>query len=69
MCGYRCTLPASGAQHEPDTSIKPLPVLIVEDDPALREALQDTLRLAGYQVIAATDGEAALALLERTGLE
>jgi two-component system response regulator FlrC len=46
-----------------------LPVLIVEDDPALREALQDTLRLAGYQVIAATDGEAALALLERTGLE
>jgi two-component system response regulator FlrC len=48
-----------------DTSIKPLPVLIVEDDPALREALQDTLCLAGYRVIQATDGEAALALLER----
>jgi two-component system response regulator FlrC len=45
--------------------LKPLPVLIVEDDAALREALKDTLVLAGYRVIEAADGQAALALLER----
>ena len=44
--------------------VKLLPVLIVEDDAALREALEDTLYLAGYQVIQASDGEAALAVLE-----
>lgn len=38
-----------------------LPILIVEDDQDLREALADTLKLAGYQVISAPDGEAALA--------
>ncbi|QZA78099.1 sigma-54 dependent transcriptional regulator [Deefgea tanakiae] len=41
-----------------------LPVLIVEDDDALREALVDTLELGGYQVIAAEDGSEALLLLE-----
>ncbi len=45
--------------------LKPLPVLIVEDDPALREALEDTLHLAGYNVMQAIDGESALALLEK----
>ena len=39
--------------------MKPLPILVVEDDASLREALQDTLELAGYQVIAAGDGDAA----------
>lgn len=43
--------------------MKPLPILVVEDDPALREALQDTLELAGYQVVTAADGEDALARL------
>jgi len=46
-------------------ALKPLPVLIVEDDAALREALKDTLALAGYQILEASDGEAGLALLER----
>ena len=32
-------------------SLQPLPVLIVEDDAALREALRDTLELSGYRVI------------------
>ncbi|OFZ70277.1 MAG: sigma-54-dependent Fis family transcriptional regulator [Betaproteobacteria bacterium RBG_16_58_11] len=40
-----------------------LPILIVEDDQDLREALTDTLKLAGYHVISAQDGEAALALM------
>jgi len=40
-------------------------ILVVEDDAALREALTDTLELAGQSVVAAPDGEAALALLGR----
>ncbi len=45
-------------------------VLIVEDDPSLREALQETLELAGWKVAAAADGQQALAWLEgqRAGL-
>jgi len=35
-------------------------VLIVEDDQTLREALSDTLEIAGYSVAAASDGRAAL---------
>ncbi|MCW9058335.1 MAG: sigma-54 dependent transcriptional regulator [Gammaproteobacteria bacterium] len=41
------------------------PVLIVEDDPALREALSDTLELAGYPVTVACDGQGALERLEQ----
>lgn len=38
-------------------------VLIVEDDAALREALCDTLEIAGYATFAAADGGAALDML------
>ncbi|MBK6743434.1 MAG: sigma-54-dependent Fis family transcriptional regulator [Hydrogenophilales bacterium] len=38
-------------------------VLVVEDDAALREALVDSLEIAGYAVHAATDAEAALVFL------
>ncbi|MFZ5594246.1 MAG: sigma-54-dependent transcriptional regulator [Pseudomonadota bacterium] len=38
-------------------------VLVVEDDAALREALCDTLELAGYRATAAADGQAALDIL------
>lgn len=40
-------------------------VLIVEDDPSLREALCDTLSLAGFTTQVASDGAAALKLLEQ----
>ncbi len=40
-------------------------VIVVEDDPALREALCATLDLAGYHSLPAGDGMAALSLLER----
>jgi len=40
-------------------------ILVVEDDAALREALTDTLELAGQRVVSAENGEAALALLGR----
>ena len=38
-------------------------VLVVEDDAALAEALGDTLKLAGYRVLVAGDGEQALKLV------
>ena len=40
------------------------PVLIVEDDPNLREAVCDTLELAGQAAVSASGGEEALHLLE-----
>lgn len=43
---------------------KPLPILIVEDDPDLREALSDTLTLSKYRVLTAVDGIAAIDLLQ-----
>jgi two-component system response regulator FlrC len=39
-------------------------VLIVEDDPVLREALAETITLAGHTYITAKEGKEALALLE-----
>lgn len=41
-----------------------LPILVVEDDPSLREAIGDTLELAGRAYVAVDGGEAALAALE-----
>ncbi|MFT7195633.1 MAG: two-component system response regulator FlrC, partial [Rheinheimera aquimaris] len=40
-------------------------ILLVEDDAGLREALQDTLMLAQYQVLAADSAEQALLLLQQ----
>ncbi len=40
------------------------PILLVEDDATLREALAETLRLAGYAVVTAADGTAALEALQ-----
>ncbi len=41
-------------------SEKPAQILVVEDDPALRELLTTVLRKAGYEVEAVEDGPAAL---------
>lgn len=40
-----------------------LPILVVEDDPSLREAIGDTLELAGRAYVAVDGGEAALKVL------
>jgi CheY-like chemotaxis protein len=40
-------------------------VLLAEDDPDLLRFAEVTLRLGGYRVLAAADGEAALALVRR----
>lgn len=42
-------------------------VLVVEDDACLREALCETLDLAGIAAAGASDGEQALQMIERTG--
>ncbi|MBA4696268.1 MAG: sigma-54-dependent Fis family transcriptional regulator [Legionella sp.] len=39
-------------------------ILIVEDDPILREALAETMNLAGHSYLTASDGEEALTMLE-----
>lgn len=44
-------------------------ILVVEDDAALSEALQDTLELAGYQVRLAADGSEALQQLEQAPVD
>ncbi len=46
-------------------SEKHLPILVVEDDPNLREAISDTLELAGRPVLSAPGGEEALEILAR----
>lgn len=43
-----------------------MPILVVEDDDALREALVDTLVLGGYEVVAVSNGMAALDFLGAT---
>ena len=42
-----------------------LPILVVEDDADLREAIVDTLSLAGYPTLEAGDGSAALQQLKK----
>lgn len=44
--------------------MKRLPILIVEDDATLREALVDTLELSRYQVLTADDGIQAMEVLK-----
>jgi DNA-binding response OmpR family regulator len=44
------------------------PVLLVEDDAGIREALGDLLELLGVRVVVAGDGEEAWALLYDAGL-
>jgi signal transduction histidine kinase/CheY-like chemotaxis protein len=47
------------ARHRPER-----PILVVDDDPALRELLRRTLERDGYAAIEAADGRAALARVE-----
>lgn len=43
-----------------------MPILVVEDDDAIRESLVELLEFAGYQVMAAAHGAEALALVTTT---
>ncbi|MGP9665486.1 sigma-54-dependent transcriptional regulator [Halomonas sp. AOP22-C1-8] len=44
----------------------PLPLLVVEDDPAIRELLEEELNDAGYQTLGVPSAEEAIALLSHT---
>ena len=41
------------------------PILIVDDEPIVRESIRDWLKEAGYQVATAESGEEALELIEK----
>lgn len=45
------------------TDPRPPAILVVEDDPAVREAVQDALELRGFRVFAASNGYEALSFL------
>ncbi len=51
-------------QRKLESMTSGLPILVVEDDPNLREAVCDTLELAGQAVVSAPGGEEALNLLD-----
>ena len=40
----------------------PAPILVIEDEPAMRLLVQDYLEYLGYSVVGAPDGETALSL-------
>ena len=43
-------------------------ILIIDDDLDFRETFRDVLELAGFEVVAAEDGEAAMVALEQHGV-
>ena len=45
------------------TATRPFRVLVVDDEPGMRETLVDILETAGYDARAAVDGDAALAAI------
>ncbi len=49
-----------------DQQEEPIKLLVVEDDPAMLIAFQDVLKGAGFEVLTASNGEAALELLVHT---
>jgi DNA-binding response OmpR family regulator len=49
--------------HPPEA--KPLPVLIVDDEPNILDLLRDVLEEEGFTVITASNGAAALYLIQR----
>ncbi len=44
-------------------------ILIVEDDPEIRESLAELLRLEGYEITTASNGVEALEVLEKSGVK
>lgn len=43
-------------------------ILVVDDDPAIRRLIQNKLENAGFEVLTASDGQEALAVIRRHGL-
>lgn len=58
-------LPSSATEHEPVPKQEHGTVLLVDDEPALLDLMQETLASAGYRVLSAANGEEALKLAEQ----
>src|SRR5436190_7494373 len=50
-----------------DAAAKAFEILVIDDEPELRELLSEHLRARGYRTATAGDGLAAVALLQRSG--
>jgi signal transduction histidine kinase len=57
-------LPSSVTEQEPAPKHELGTVMLVDDEPALLDLMQETLASAGYRVLSAADGEKALKLAE-----
>ena len=57
------TAPAPTARSTPVTPIVPARILVVDDEPAIREFLARVLRRLGHEPVLAGDGAAALAIV------
>jgi CheY-like chemotaxis protein len=56
----------SGAPMSPESSSPPRStVLVVDDDPGIRESIREVLSSEGYRILEAGDGQEALRHLER----
>ncbi|MCY2967176.1 MAG: response regulator [Planctomycetota bacterium] len=60
--------PIRPTEPKPNGFTRPRRVLVVEDDPDIRESLRAILTLDGHQVSTADNGEAALDILQRAPL-
>jgi len=60
-------MPHLGERREPSGLQRQGTILVIEDDPTLRETFQLTLLSEGYRTAAAANGRAALALVDRNG--
>jgi CheY-like chemotaxis protein len=53
----RGTLAATARVHALNVAVTPLRILVVDDEPALRESLRETLREEGHQVVLSAGGQ------------
>jgi len=60
MCSANAVLPVPGASGQGET------VLLIEDEHALRDIVDEVLRDAGYRVLTAPDGPTGLQILDST---
>jgi CheY-like chemotaxis protein len=58
---------SNGPLQAPPGQLEPAVVLVVEDDWLLRQAMTSEMRNAGWHVLEASTGEAALSLPEQVG--
>jgi two-component system, cell cycle sensor histidine kinase and response regulator CckA len=71
---FHVRLPKTDAPLDPEAAPGALDrgsgkILVVEDDPAIREMFTRALRATGYEVLAAPDAESALLLAEQSGAD